>query len=113
MRWPDLKYLRPVGRGALWGLALVLAAILINVLAVRLLGDVQAWSTWLRDHTLGLLLWRLGLYAALIYGWWRMRARLLRREPQSRQRLRRAEAAGIAALVLLELSNALSGSEAP
>ena len=113
MRWPDMKRLRPLGQGLLWSFGLVLAVILINLLAIRLLGDVHAWSTWLRDHTLGLLLWRLGLYAALIYGWWRMRARLLRREPQSRQRLRRAEAAGIAALVLLELSNALSGSEAP
>lgn len=112
MRWPDFKYLRPVGRGAVWALGLVVAAILINVLAIRLLGDAQAWSTWLRDHTLGLLLWRLCLYAALIYGWRWMRARLLQREPDATTRLRRAECAAVAALVLLEVSNALSGPEA-
>ncbi|MFN1266870.1 hypothetical protein [Pseudomonas lundensis] len=112
MRWPDLKHLGPVGRGAVWALGLVLVAILINVLAIRLLGDVQAWSNWLRDHTLGLLLWRLGLYAALIYGWRWMRARLLQREPDAATRMHRAEWAGVTALVLLEVSNALSGPEA-
>lgn len=112
MRWPDLKYVRLLGRGAAWALSLVVAVILINVLAIRLLGDVQAWSNWLRDHTLGLLLWRLCLYAALIYGWRWMRARLLQREPDATTRLRRAECAGVAALVLLEVSNALSGPEA-
>ena len=112
MRWSDLKHLRPLGRGAVWALGLVIAAILINVLAIRLLGDGQVWSNWLRDHTLGLLLWRLCLYAALIYGWRWMRARLLQREPDATTRLRCAECAGVAALVLLEVSNALSGSEA-
>lgn len=112
MRWPDVKYLRPLGRGAAWALGLVVATLLINVLAIRLLGDVQAWSNWLRNHTLGLLLWRLGLYAALIYGWHWMRTRLLQREPDAAARLRRAEWAGVAALVLLEVSNALSGPEA-
>lgn len=112
MRWPDLKYLRPLGRGVAWTLAMVFAVILINVLAIQLLGDVQTWSNWLRDHALGLLLWRLSLYVALIYGWWRMRARLLQREPETSPHLRRAETAGIAALVLLEVSNTLSSSEA-
>lgn len=112
MRWPGLKHLRPVGRVAAWAMGLVFATILINVLAIRLLGDVQAWSNWLRDHTLGLLLWRLGLYAALLYGWRWMRARLLQREPEAAVRLRRAECAAVAALVLLEVSNTLSGTEA-
>ncbi|AZC90207.1 hypothetical protein J1G36_11530 [Pseudomonas carnis] len=112
MRWSNLNYLRPVGRGVVWALGLVVATLLINVLAIRLLGDVQAWSDWLRDHTLGLLLWRLCLYAALIYGWRWLRARLLQREPDATARLRRAECAAVAALVLLEVSNALSGPEA-
>ncbi|AZE83361.1 hypothetical protein C4J98_1948 [Pseudomonas orientalis] len=112
MRWPDLKHLRHLGRGAAWALGLVVAALLINVLAIRLLGDVQAWSNWLRDHTLGLWLWRLCLYTALISGWRWMRARLLLREPDATARLRRAECAAVAALMLLEISNALSGPEA-
>lgn len=112
MRWPDFNYLRPLGRGTAWVLGLVVAIILINVLAMRLLGDVQAWSGWLLDHALGLLLWRLALYALLLFGWRWMRARLLRREPDAATRLRRAECAGGAALVMLEVSNILSGPEA-
>ncbi|AZF53182.1 hypothetical protein C4J85_2697 [Pseudomonas sp. R4-34-07] len=112
MRWPDLKYLRPLGRGAVWVLGLLSATMLINVLAIRLLGDVQGWSNWLRDYAVGLLLWRLSLYAALICSWRWMRARLLQREPEAAARLCRAECAGIAALVLLEISNAFWGPEA-
>ena len=41
-----------------------------------------------------------------------MRARLLQREQETRTHLRRTEVAGIAALVLLEFSNTLSGVEA-
>lgn len=107
MRRPDLKYLRPLGHGLAWALWLLFAAVMVNVL-----GDMQSWRDWVRDHALGLQLWRMGLYAALIYGWWRMRARLLQREPENRPRLHRTEVAGIAALMLLEISNTLSGLEA-
>lgn len=108
MHKPDLKYLRPLSNALAWALLLLMAAVMINVL-----GDMQSWRGWVRDHALSLLLWRMGLYAALIYGWWRMRARLLLRAPETRPRLRRTEAAGIAALVLLEVGNALSSLEAP
>ena len=108
MRRPDLKYLRPLGHALIWVLWLLFAAVMVNVL-----GDMQSWRSWVRDHALGLLLWRLGLYAALIYGWLRMRTRLLLRGAEIRPSLRRIEVAGIAALVLLEISNILSGLEAP
>ena len=108
MHKPDLKYLRPLSNALAWALLLLIAAVMINVL-----GDMQSWHDWVRDHALGLLLWRLGLYAALIYGWLRMRTRLLLRAQETRPRLRRTEVAGIAALMLLEVSNLLSGLEAP
>ena len=108
MHKPVFKYLRPLSNALAWALLLLMVAVMINVL-----GDMQSWRDWVRDHALGLLLWRLGLYAALIYGWLRMRTRLLLRGAQIRPRLRRTEVAGIAALMLLEISNILSGLEAP
>lgn len=111
MRCSTFKYLRSLGRGVLWAFGVMIAAVLINLLATRLLDGVQAWIGWLRDHSLGLLIWRLCLYVALIYGWLWMRARLLQREPEAAQRLRRAEGAGVAALMLLEMVNAISRQE--
>lgn len=108
MHKPDLKYLRPLSNALAWALLLLMVAVMINVL-----GDMQYWRGWVRDHALGLLLWRMGLYAVLIYSWLRIRTRLLLRGAQIRPRLRRTEVAGIAALVLLEISNILSSLEAP
>ncbi|BDB18296.1 hypothetical protein cym2001_16610 [Pseudomonas sp. CYM-20-01] len=112
MRRVWIKYLSTSARYAIWALVLILAGLLINLIAIGLLGDTSAWSTWLQDHSTGLLVWRLYLYAAILYGWRWMRTRLLQREPDAAARLRRAECAGIAALMLLEVSNALTGSGA-
>ncbi|WP_338523986.1 hypothetical protein NUH87_30525 [Pseudomonas batumici] len=97
----------------MWTSALTLTGILINILAIRLLGDAQTPRHWLDEHATGLLIWRLCLYVMLICSWCWMRARLSQHQPEATQRLHRAEWAGIAALALLEASNALSGPEAP
>lgn len=92
-----------------WGLGLAAFGLLINLLASAVLGDFITWHNWLREHANGLLVWRLSLYATLIYAWWRMRNRLLQREPQVASRLQRTEAAAIVALTLLEVANAVAG----
>ncbi|WP_397458516.1 hypothetical protein AB3464_28570 [Pseudomonas asplenii] len=107
------RHLSAGAKAVIWLSALILLTGLFNLLAIQMLGNIQQWNTWLQEHATAFLIWRLGLYGVLSYGWCWMRARLLRRQPEASQRLRRAECAGIAALVLLEVSNALAaGSEA-
>lgn len=92
-----------------WGLGLTAFGLLINLIAGAVLGDFVTWHNWVREHANGLFLWRLSLYATLIYAWWRMRNRLLQREPQVANRLQRTEAAAIVALTMLEVANAVAG----
>ncbi len=51
MRRPELKYLRSLSHGLAWGLGLMFAVVMVSVL-----GDMQSWRDWVRDHALGLLL---------------------------------------------------------
>ncbi len=92
-----------------WELGLAAFGLLINLIASAVLGDVITWHNWVCEHANGLFLWRLSLYATLIYAWWRMRNRLLQREPQVAGRLQRTEAAAIVALTLLEAANTVAG----
>ncbi|WP_248747352.1 hypothetical protein [Pseudomonas sp. MWU12-2037] len=107
-----IRHMSTGARIALWVSILILTGILINLLAIRLMGDAQAWRHWLDKHTTDLLIWRLCLYTLLIYGWCSMRTRLLQHQPEAARRLCRAEWAGATALALLEISNALSNAEA-
>jgi hypothetical protein len=76
----------------------------INLAGIRLLGNIDGWSRWMRGHTAYFLIWRLCLYTATGYGWWWMRRRLRQREtsPESQRRLLRTEIAAVLAIVLLE-----------
>jgi hypothetical protein len=97
-------WLRGVGLGLLWSLCVLLAVVVISAVAMRLLGGVQGWDSWLDQHRIHLLVWRLALYAATLLGWCWMRQRLLRREPNGSTlaRLRRTEFAAILVIVALE-----------
>ncbi|MGD9729794.1 MAG: hypothetical protein AB7R40_22865 [Nitrospiraceae bacterium] len=93
----------------LWAVLLIVAAIVINVVGIRLLGSVERWEHWMDDNAGFFLAWRLMLYAGTAWGWIWMRKRLLAREPDvtARQRLRRAEFAAVLAIVALEVSTLL------
>ena len=95
---------RRVGIVLLWVLLVAGIAVGVNVV-----GSIDGWERWLREHSVHFLVWRLLLYAATAYGWWWMRRRLREREPlaETHQRLLRAEIAAVATLVLLEGSQLL------
>ncbi|CAJ5944466.1 Uncharacterised protein [Burkholderia pseudomallei] len=86
--------------------ALTVVAILIHVIGARLVGSVAAWQRWLHSHAWMFALWRLGLYVAIMRGWWWMRTRVRQREssPDAQRRLMRAEVAAVLAIVLTELA---------
>lgn len=90
-------------------LAVVLVAASINVIGIRIMGDVTAWNGWLQTHTGHFAAWRGLLYFTTAYGWWWMRSRVLRREPssQTRTRLCRTEIAAVIAILLLETTTFL------
>lgn len=89
-----------------WVVLFLGAAIVANMVGIRIAGDVAAWEHWLYRHSLWFLVWRLALYAGIAAGWIWMRKRVLAREPDSiaSQRLRRLEIAAVAAFVVLEAS---------
>lgn len=106
--WLRLRWLfsRHAGRSLLWVALLFTAAVIVNVIGIRLLGDIDAWQRWMEDHTGHFLAWRLLLYAGTTGGWMWMRRRLLIRESDvaARQRLQRTEIAVVLAVVALESS---------
>lgn len=95
-------------QAAVWFGLIIGMAVLINALGVRLVGSVEMWHTWLHAHAAHLLIWRIVVYAGIGAAWWRMRKRLLAREPSHRYRLLRAEIGAAAAITLLETSQWLA-----
>ncbi|MBO9333146.1 hypothetical protein C1I89_32920 [Achromobacter pulmonis] len=107
-RWWHLRWLfnRRVGLALLWTFGLLVAALIANVVGIKLAGSAEAWQRWMSDHAGAFLAWRLLLYAATAWGWLWMRRRLHAREPAgaARQRLLRVEIGAVLALVALEVS---------
>lgn len=97
---------RRLSRTLLYVLAILLAASVINVLGIWLVGDVSGWSRWLYEHSGHFAVWRGVLYAATAFGWRWMRGRVLCREsnPETRARLLRAEIAAVLAIAALEIA---------
>lgn len=83
---------------------LTVVATLVHVIGARLVGSVAAWQRWLHAHAWMFGFWRLGLYVAIVRGWWWMRTRVRQREnaPEARRRLMRAEIAAVLAIALTE-----------
>ncbi|QQC64339.1 hypothetical protein [Paraburkholderia ginsengisoli] len=106
--WFHLAWLsnRRLARALLGVGVVVSAAIAINAVGIRIVGDTQSWGQWLQSHAGYFLVWRIGLYAGTAYGWCWMRRRLRQREPsaEAHRRLLRVELAAVLALVLLEAS---------
>lgn len=103
---------RWVGLALCWILVTLVAVAALNIVGVRMLGDVHAWAQWLEQHRAVLLVWRLSLYTLTIIGWCWMRKRILHREPvvATRRQLFRAELAAVVSVVALELSTFLRSS---
>ena len=97
---------RQLGRTLGWVALIVLVAIAVNVVGIRLIGDVEGWGRWLDERAGYFLVWRLCLYGATAYGWMWMRRRLRARDAsaETHQRLLRAEIGAVAVIVLLEIS---------
>ena len=93
-------------RVLLWTVVLLIITVTANVLGIYFAGSIAGWEHWLADAASYLLLWRVCLYGATVYGWLWMRRRLLLCYTRSdaRRRLIRAEISGIAALLVLEFS---------
>jgi hypothetical protein len=87
-----------------WVLILVLFASGVNLVGIRIVGDVDGWSHWLQGHRLYFLGWRVCLYGGTAYGWVWMRKRIRCREPgaPTRARLLRVEMAVVFAILLIE-----------
>jgi len=83
----------------------VITALGISLVGVELAGGAPEWQQWLKDNTSYFRVWRILLYSALAYGWYRLRRRLHRQGISTEQhyRLLRTEIALVALLLLLEL----------
>ncbi|HEX7638013.1 MAG TPA: hypothetical protein VF457_06410 [Burkholderiaceae bacterium] len=103
-RWLRAVAGRRVAVALAWVLLLVALAAAVDAVGVRVVGSVTGWQRWLRAHEGAFLAWRLALYSATAWGWWRMRARLRRRAPaaEARRRLLRAEVAAVIVILLVE-----------
>ncbi|QRI92994.1 hypothetical protein JQN63_14410 [Delftia lacustris] len=95
-----------LAKALLWSLAAIAAAVAANVVGIALIGSIDGWQRWLHHTAPYFLVWRLGLYGALIYAWLRVRRTQLawRQRGPARQQLRRAEIAALLALAVQEIS---------
>lgn len=106
LAWPRSLCTRRLCRALASITLVVLAAVLINALGIGLVGDIDGWTRWLEQRAGYFFAWRLCIYSATAYGWWKLRSRLRERDPspEARRRLLRAEIGAIASLALLEAS---------
>jgi purine-cytosine permease-like protein len=95
----------PKGQLVLWVVLITLAVVVIGLLGIESAKDMNDWNHWLKSHATALLIWRLALYGATAYGWYRMRQRLTSAglSTEQHQQLLYAEIAAVAAIALLEL----------
>jgi hypothetical protein len=115
MIWLRLPWLfnRRVGlalsKGLLKGLLVGIA--LAAILAGLRLGRIEDWQRWMADYAGLFLVWRLFLYAVIVWGGFCLcrRLRQYERSPEARQRWRYMKVAVVISLVLLEASQRLRG----
>ncbi|WP_411753509.1 hypothetical protein [Serratia sp. (in: enterobacteria)] len=42
---------RQVGRTLFWSSLIILVAVLINLIGIQVVGDIDQWQHWLKQHT--------------------------------------------------------------
>ena len=63
-------------------IALGCVAFAVNMVGIRIAGDIDRWTQWLKAKAAFFLVWRLCLYVVVGYGWWWMRNRVIQRVSQ-------------------------------
>lgn len=93
------------GQLILWAVLITLMVVVIGLLGIEAANDMNGWSHWLKSQATALLIWRLALYGATAYGWYRMRQRLTAEglSKHQHQRLLYAEIAAVVTIAVLEL----------
>lgn len=105
----DKRVLKQFLRGLLWVLLVIVVALGVCIAGVQVTGDIEQWESWLTKYAPVFLLWRLALYAGLIYGWLWMRKRVIAREQgQVKRRLLVSEFCALAVLIVMEVTNWLA-----
>ena len=113
MSWLKVKFRRllnrQVGMALLWTGLVIGVAVLVNLVGIQLVGSIDGWSRWLKDHAGYFLVWRTALYGVTAWSWWRMCQRLDRRPmpTDATKRLKRTEIAALLAIALIEFSLSL------
>lgn len=90
---------------ALRSAAFLLATLIVALVGMQQTGGILAWGQWLDEHPGRFLLWRLALYAAVLWNWMWARRQLLAREPERREHARRSAALGLLMAATYELSH--------
>ena len=87
-----------------WVLAALAVTVVVNLVGIRLVGDIAAWERWLGSHRGVFFAWRLCLYAGVAWAWWTMHRRVRAREPDraARARLWRVELAAVLTVLTFE-----------
>ncbi|MFS2159652.1 hypothetical protein ACCD10_20175 [Pseudomonas sp. Pseusp122] len=85
------RYVRK-GLGAAWSLIWMFTAtfglaIALTLLVKGVFGDFDQYKAWQASHFIYLLLWRLLIYGALAWGWFKIRRRIAR-EAESNKLIR-------------------------
>lgn len=89
-----------------WAALSILILAVMGLISIEAANDVNDWNQWLKAQATPLLVWRLILYSATAYGWYRVRRHLSNEglSTQQHQRLMYAEMAAVFAITTLELN---------
>lgn len=84
----------------------VVIALAFNLLGIQIMKGLPAWQEWRAHSYWYFFSWRVALYSVALSIWLRYRGRQQHRVPSSKSNVRKAEAAVILSLLLLELTRA-------
>lgn len=92
--------------GLLVSTILLVFSVMLGIAAVNHLGVFDTWLKWRESNYLQLLVWRLGLYAVIVYAWMKLKARLPVVEAGQPSKAQRIEFLVLLLFVIIEISKA-------